>query len=1030
MKVISQTIFFWLFPLLFPFSAVAQISVDGTTSTTVTDTETGVIIENGDRNGGNLFHSFDEFSLPSKTEAFFNNSSDIVNIFSRVTGGRVSNIDGLIRANGTANLFLINPAGIVFGNDASLQLGGSFYGSTADSIVFPDGEFSAVDLDNPPLITVNAPVGLSFRDDPRPITNRAIAENIGLQIVEGQSLNLIGGDITFEGGRITAQGATVWLGGVAEAATVNLDENLTPTVSNEISRADVTLTRDTRTLATTDINVASDDGGAVTILGNNIAIDGESRITGGIERNSGTLESQAGDITLDATGAVALSEESRIDNRINLGATGNSGNINIIADSVTLSKSALLRASTLNNGNAGDINILATSAVRVDGSAEENNLPSSIISTGVAPDAVGNGGNINIDSGSLTLINGGVLNARSEGRGNAGNVLVNVDSAVNLAGSGDSESAQIEAIDTRLGDNDNTAAVGSAGKIEITANSLYLTDNVSIESSTLARGNGGRIQLDINETISIDSASSITNNIDSLAAEGNTEGITITTANLSLTDGGRINSSNTVGEGNAGKVTINATDTIFIAGESLTGIFSAIGNDVDEDGTIISRGRGNTGGIEITTAHLSISNGGEINANTFGRGNAGKITINASNSINIEESDSPNTNTGIFSAVGDTGIGNTGGIEITTAKLNLKNGGRVNATTFGQGEPGRITLNASESINIEGRDFDLIEGTNEQISSGIFSNIEEGANADAAGDINIATENLILRDGGDISASTFGQGDGGSLSITATEIALDEGTISTINQPSAPSDEPREGGNITLEVAENIFLRNNSTISARAGENASGGNIRIEADSIIAFPNQDSDITADAIGGDGGNITIFADSVLGIEERSFDSPNNDINASSELGISGSVSIETPDNNPFREVTELSDTVVTPEIVATNACQVTADRGVVNTLVVKGKGGISVTPTQPFDADALILEEELTTSQLSEKIDRSMIESSDNISSAIEPVTYKNNGEPVYIARGITKEKDGSIVLTAVSNNKTQYRKYMSFPGCN
>ena len=1047
MKVTSQTILFLLFPLLFPLRATAQISADGTTSTTVTDTETGVIIENGDRNGGNLFHSFDEFSLPSKTEAFFNNSSDIVNIFSRVTGGRVSNIDGLIRANGTANLFLINPAGIVFGNDASLQLGGSFYGSTADSIIFPEGEFSAVDLDNPPLITVNAPVGLSFRDNPRPITNRAITDNIGLQVNEGQSLNLIGGDVTFEGGIITARGATVWLGGVAEAATVDLDRNLTPAVSNEISRADVTLTRDSRTLATTNINVASDDGGAVTILGNDIIVDGESRIIGGIARNSGTLESQAGDITLDAAGAVEISEGSRIDNRLDLGATGNTGDINITADSLTIDNGATLNASLNNQGqenaeiisNAGDINITTTGAVIIDGSVANSDFEFSFIASGVRSGAVGNGGNINISAGSLSLINDGVINTRSAGRGNAGNIIIDVDGAVDIIGSGDSESTQI-AIDASLGDINNIDAIGSGGNIEITANSLSLTNNVSIRSSTFARGDGGTIRLNASESIAIDSESSIDSNISSRSAEGNTGGITIDTTNLSLANFGRINSSNILGEGNAGKIAIDA-DTISIVGESttennresLTGIFSAVGGSTN-NGEIF-RARGNTGGIEITTTNLNLSNGGEINANTFGRGDAGKITVNASNVIDIEENNSPNTNTGIFSAVGNTGIGNTGGIEIVTANLNLKNGGRVNATTFGRGNPGRITVNASDSINIEGRDVDLIDEEandiiNNRISSGIFSNIEEGADADTAGDIAVATENLILSDGGTISASTFGQGDGGSLSITAREIALDEGTISTINQPSAASEEPREGGNITLEVAETIFLRNESTISARAGENASGGNITIEANSIVAFPNQNSDIIADAEGGNGGNINIFVDSVLGIEERSQNEDTNDIDASSESGISGNVSIETPDNNPFREDIELSDTVVTPEIVATNACQVSADRGVVNTLVIKGKGGISVTPTQPFDADALILEEELNTFQLSEEIDESMNEGLDNISSKIEPVAYKNNGEPVYIARGIIKERDGTIVLTAASKGMTQSRKYTNSFGCN
>ena len=145
----------------------AQISPDGTTDTTVNSTDNVINIERGDRAGDNLFHSFEEFSVPNGSEAFFNNANDIVNIFSRVTGGDISNIDGLIRANGDASLFLINPAGIIFGEGAALNIGGSFFSSTAESIVFSDDvEFSATDRDNAPLLTINMPIGLNFGNNP------------------------------------------------------------------------------------------------------------------------------------------------------------------------------------------------------------------------------------------------------------------------------------------------------------------------------------------------------------------------------------------------------------------------------------------------------------------------------------------------------------------------------------------------------------------------------------------------------------------------------------------------------------------------------------------------------------------------------------------------------------------------------------------------------------------------------------------------------------------------------------------------
>ena len=230
---------------LFTLTTNAQIIPDSTTSTTVDVSGNDFTINDGDRAGGNLFHSFSDFSVPTGGSAFFNNAADIVNIFSRVTGGNISNIDGLLRANGTTNLFLINPAGILFGEGARLDIGGSFYGSTADSVLFPDGEFSSTDLANPPLITINAPIGLNFRDNPGDIVNQSIAQNstgdiVGLEVSQGQNLTLVGGDINFETGNVTAREGNIELGGLSAAGTVDINSDGSLSFTN-VSKSDITL---------------------------------------------------------------------------------------------------------------------------------------------------------------------------------------------------------------------------------------------------------------------------------------------------------------------------------------------------------------------------------------------------------------------------------------------------------------------------------------------------------------------------------------------------------------------------------------------------------------------------------------------------------------------------------------------------------------------------------------------------------------------------------------------------------------------
>ncbi|MGL5834556.1 MAG: filamentous hemagglutinin N-terminal domain-containing protein, partial [Waterburya sp.] len=277
----------------------AQVTSDGTVNTQVTENSNTAEITGGETRGDNLFHSFQDFSVKTGNEAFFNNADSISNIFSRVTGGNVSDIDGAIRANDSANLFLINPAGIIFGENASLNIGGSFYGSSASSILFEDGEFSAADLENPPLLTVNAPIGLGFRDQPGEIVNRSTVlnpatNNTGLEVQPGNNISLFGGEVNFDGGNVVAPAGRSELGGLSEAGTINFDAKLNAVFPENLAKADVSFT-DNALIFVGGLTVQG-NGGDIAVNAASLSVSNESNIFAG-----GGEQGKGGNVTINAS---------------------------------------------------------------------------------------------------------------------------------------------------------------------------------------------------------------------------------------------------------------------------------------------------------------------------------------------------------------------------------------------------------------------------------------------------------------------------------------------------------------------------------------------------------------------------------------------------------------------------------------------------------------------------------------------------------------------------------------------------------
>jgi filamentous hemagglutinin family protein len=620
--------------------AEAQITSDGSLNTAIAPAGTTFTITGGATSGNNLFHSFLEFSVPTNGSAFFNNAAEIVNIFSRVTGGNLSNIDGLIKANGNANLFLLNPNGIIFGPNARLNIGGSFLGSTANSINFADGtQFSATNPTGTPLLTVSVPIGLQFGQNPGGITvqgtghlttgglispfNRS-KNPIGLQVGAGNTLALVGGDINVQGGILTATGGQIALGSIGPsnaASVVGLQPgaqgwNLNYNAIQQFG--DIALSQ----AALLDAS----SNGAIALQGRNISLQNGSLA---LIQNIGATP--AGDIRVNASGLLSIAGmssnrlvRSGLENQT-VGA-GNGGNIQVSASDVAIADGAGILTRSFGPGTAGNIAINVTRHLQVTGFIPNTNANSIIGSLAFWS---GNAGTIQIAADRLTLLAAGNITSSTIGTGKGGNVEVDVTGTIEIAGF-NSLTESVSNIGSA------TFGSGDSGSVRVNANNIILRDRGKITTGGFARGNAGSVVVNAAESIAIsDEFTTIDSSIEILPPitriafflpdipSGNAGSVTVNAPILRIGDRGQVSVRND-GIGNAGSLQINAHRL-----------------ELNRQGAITASTQSGEGGnIALTLRDLAIArNNSSINTESKGSGNGGNITINSPVIIGLENSD-------------------------------------------------------------------------------------------------------------------------------------------------------------------------------------------------------------------------------------------------------------------------------------------------------------------------------------------------------------------------------------------------------
>jgi filamentous hemagglutinin family protein len=893
-----SSILLFAFLLLFPSKTFAQIVPDSTlgaeSSRLVPDTINNLPsdrITGGATRGSNLFHSFRSFNINEGRGAYFENPSGVSNIFTRVTGGEPSNILGTLGVQGNANLFLINPRGLIFGPNARLDLRGSFVASTADSIVFNNGfEFSSTTGQTSPLLTVNIPVGLRFRDNPGTIVNQStatgtvnlpatspvpipITDRVGLAVDKGQTLALIGGDIQIPGGNLTASGGQILLGSAASPGLVDLALTSSP------------------------------QQGSLSLNYGNLQNFGNIQISNGTLINTsgtggGRVEITGGNIGINAARIYALTF-GNIDGR----------GIDIDAQKLQVENGTQFSTFTLGDGVGGNINLRAADSVEMSGQGIDGfqQIVIKYLVSGTtnpfdplftffnASAGGGSGGNMTIDTLTLLFNNGVVGSGITFGGGRGGNLIIRANT-FEMVGSGVNNGTAKE-------------STGAGGSISIDVNRLIMRDGSLLGTTSYSSGPSGNINVKAVESVELSNRGPrtvVSTGISTLSigSTGRAGNINIDTKRLSLSGGsaftlgtgvliGRLLFSQDGGP--AGNLTVRATESVEVSGISQL-LTSGIQNASALTSGTLSSSRG--GDIRIDTPSLTVRDGGIVSTSSLGRGDVGNITVNADRILV-----SGSGNNGLFVSTIDASVGKTFGTN-------------PNATA----NAGSLNLTARDRLTVRDGATVTVQAT----GTGRAGNINIVANA-------IALDNKARIDGTTVS------GTGANINLQARDIQLRRGSRITTDAGNS------DGGNININSGILLALpQENSDITANA-RTAAGGRVNVNVPNVFGFSATSREQVRSRL-----NLSDAQFAGLQVSPTSLLN-SSDIAAISQSGgpaLQGAVTFSASGVNPAQGLVELPQNVVNPAaLIAANPCI----EGAENDFTVTGRGGLPPSPNDSLSS---------------------------------------------------------------------------------
>ncbi|WP_017661322.1 beta strand repeat-containing protein [Baaleninema simplex] len=653
-------------------------------------------ITGGTTAGHNLFHSFSQFDLETGSIAQFENSAAIANIITRITGNAPSFIDGTLRANGVANLYLLNRNGLTLGDNARLDIGGSFFGTTGDRLLFSDGSsFPSILEDNPPLLSVSVPLGvqmgpnsgniavtgsghnLSFADDFSTVRDdRAL----GFAVSPGATLQLIGGDIAITGGNLTAANGSISLVSL-KGGTWNFDENsVSAATGGEI-----------RLSAASSVDVSGNGGGHLTVIGRNLFLaDGSTLL-------ADTLGDAPGDgIEIRTTALVdvrgiAPGEDffaSGFFAAVGPGASGDGGNVFIESDRLVVEEGSIVGADTFGAGNAGTFTVRAREIETRESSWSGSSFTA----------ATGNGGRIKLDADRILIADGAQILSFTLGGGDAGSIAVR-SNVLEVRG------VNAGTFNSVIVTTSEAGSTGRGGTITVDTGILRLAEGGAISTGTSGdaiTSAAGTLTVRATEAIEligtdengVPATLSTTTFSDAPGAD-----LFVETPRLVARDGGQV-SAGTFGGGDGGRVVLNVSEM------ELSGSTAAVevrNRDffVDESQTRFpsgvfssSEGGGAAGDLLVNGDRILVRDGAELTVSSSDRGEAGSLAIDTSR-LTLESGGRIR---------GDSASG-AGSLRLNLADLRLFGGSRISTNARGTEPGGNIEIDTDTLVALDNSDI-------------------------------------------------------------------------------------------------------------------------------------------------------------------------------------------------------------------------------------------------------------------------------------------------------------------------------------